>query len=177
MTSPNGCDRATLTNAERPWWSLVGLTGAPADTTIAYVNQFDQLLASPPLTSWLLIAAVAWIRTGVAGLFAGKGFWFRPLNMNRVDRSEPSRSLNERRFRQRTFEVLFALALGWLPGLIVQRLFGPVDPRLILTVLAATVGAAVIYLFRAMRRFDHEGRERYERRVIAEESERGNSAD
>jgi len=51
------------------------------------MNQFDQLLASPPLTSWLLITAAAWIRTGVAGLFAGKAFWFHPINMNRVDRS------------------------------------------------------------------------------------------
>jgi hypothetical protein len=141
------------------------------------VNQFDQLLASPPLTSWLLITAVAWIRTGVAGLFAGKWFWFHPINMNRVDRSEPSKSLNERRFRQRTLEVLVALTLGWLPGLVVQRLFGSVDPRLILTILAASVAAAVIFVFRAIRRFDHEGRERYLRRVIANESERGDSAD
>jgi hypothetical protein len=167
----------SLAHAKRPWCSLVGLTGAPAGTTIAYMNQFDQLLASPPLTSWVLITAVAWIRAGVAGLFAGKGLWFHPINyMNRVDRSEPGKSLNERRFRQRTLEVLIALALGWLPGLLVQRLFGSVDPRLILTVLAGSVAAAVIYVFRAMRRFDREGRERYLQRAIAEESARGDSA-
>jgi hypothetical protein len=59
---------------------------------------------------------------------------------------------------------------------LVQRLFGSVDPRLILSVLAASVAAAVIYVFRAMRRFDREGRERYLRRVIAEESARGDPA-
>jgi hypothetical protein len=96
--------------------------------------------------------------------------------MNRVDRSEPSKSLNERRFRQRTLEVLVAITLGWLPGLLIRRFFGSVDTRLILTILAVSVAAAVIYVFRAMRRFDHEGRERYLRRVIAEESERGDSA-
>jgi len=74
-------------------------------------------------------------------------------------------------------EVLVALTLGWLPGLVVERLFGTVDARLILTILAASVAASVIYVFRAMRRFDHEGRERYLRRAIAGESERGNSAD
>jgi hypothetical protein len=135
------------------------------------MTQFDQLLASPPLTSWLLITAVAWTRTGVAALFAGQWLWFHPINMNRVDRSEPNRSLNERRFRQRRLEVLVALALGWLPGLLVQRLFGSVDPRIIVTILAASVAAAVSYVFRAMRRFDHEGRERYLSRVIEEESE------
>jgi hypothetical protein len=155
----------------------VGLTGAPADTTIAYMNQFDQLLASPPLTSWLLITAVAWTRTAVAGLFAGQWLWFHPINMNRVDRSEPGKSLNTRRFRQRTLELVVALTLGWLPGLLVQRFFGSVDPRLILTILAVSVAAAVIYVFRAMRRFDHEGRERYLRRVIAEGTERLHSAD
>ena len=106
-----------------------------------------------------------------------KVLWFHPINMNRVDRSEPSKSLNERRFRQRTLEVLVAITLGWLPGLLIQRLFGSVDTRLILTILAVSVAAAVIYVFRAMRRFDHEGRERHLRRVIAEESERGDSAD
>ena len=140
------------------------------------MNQFDQLLASPPLTSWLLITAVAWTGTGVAGRFAGKWLWFHPINMNRVDRSEPSKSLNERRFRQRTLEVLVPVTLGWLPGLLIQRFFGSVDTRLILTILAVSVAAAVIYVFRAMRRFDHEGRERYLRRVIARESERGDSA-
>jgi hypothetical protein len=140
------------------------------------MDQFDQLLASPPLTSWVLITAVAWIRAGVAGLFAGKVVWFHPINMNRVDRSEPGKSLNERRFRQRTLEVLGALTLGWVPGLFVQRLFGSVDPRLILSILVVSVPAAVIYVFRAMRRFDREGRERYLQRAIAEESARGDSA-
>lgn len=140
------------------------------------MNQFDQLLASPPLASWLLITAVAWTRTGVAGLFAGQWLWFHPINMNRVDRSEPNRSRNERRLRQRTLEVVVALALGWLPGLLLQRFLGSVDPGIVLTTLAVSVAAAVIYVVRAMRRFDREGRERYVRRVIAEESERLDSA-
>jgi hypothetical protein len=140
------------------------------------MNQLDQLLASPPLVSWLLITAVAWTRTGVAGLFAGQRLWFHPINMNRVDRSEPNRSHNERRFRQRKLEVLVALTLGWLPGLLLQRFFGSVDPRLVLTILAASIAAATIYVFGAIRRFDHEGRQRYLRRVIAEESERLNTA-
>ena len=140
------------------------------------MNQLDQLLASPPLTSWLLITAVAWARTGVAGLFVGQWLWFHPINMSRVDRSEPGRNLNERRFRQRKLEVVVALMLGWLPGLMVQRFFGSVDPRLILTILAGSIAAAVIYVVHAMRRFDREGRERYLRRVIAEESGRRDSA-
>ena len=134
------------------------------------MNQFDQLLASPPLTSWLLITAVAWTRTGVAGLFAGQWLWFHPINMNRVDRSEPNRSRNERRFRQRKLEVVVALTLGWLPGLLLQRFLGSVDPKLVLTILAVSVAAAVIYVVRAMRHFDPEGRKRYLRRVIADES-------
>ena len=154
----------------------MGLTGPQVDAKIAHMNQFDQFLASPPLTSWLLITALAWTRTGVAGLFAGQWLWFHPINMNRVDRSEPSKSLNTRRFRQRQLEVLVAATLGWLPGLLVQRFFGSVDPRLILTILAVSASAAVIYVFRAMRRFDDEGHERYLRRVIAEESERPDSA-
>ena len=140
------------------------------------MNQFDQLLASPPLASWLLITAVAWTRAGVAGLFAGQWLWFHPINMNRVDRSEPNRSRNERRLRQRTLEVVVALALGWLPGLLLQRFLGSVDPGIVLTTLAVSVAAAVIYVVRAMRRFDREGRERFVRRVIAEESGRLDSA-
>jgi hypothetical protein len=139
------------------------------------MNQLDQLLASPPLASWLLITVVAWTRTGIAGLFAGKRLWFHPINMSRVDISEPGKSLNERRFRQRRLEVLSAVVLGWLPGLIAQRLFGPVDRTLIVAILAGSIAATTIYVFVAMRRFDREGRERYLRRVIAEESARRDS--
>ena len=140
------------------------------------MTQFDQVLASPPLASWLVITAVAWTRTSVAGLFAGQRLWFRPINMNRVDKSEPNRSHNDRRFQQRRLEVLVALTLGWLPGLLLERLFGSIDQRLVLAILAMSIAASVIYVFGAMRRFDHEGRERYLRRVIAEESERLDSA-
>lgn len=140
------------------------------------MTQFDQVLASPPLASWLVITAVAWTRTSVAGLFAGQRLWFRPINMNRVDKSEPNRSHNDRRFQQRRLEVLVALTLGWLPGLLLERLFGSIDQRLVLAILAMSIAASVIYVFGAMRRFDHEGRERYLRRVITEESERLDSA-
>jgi hypothetical protein len=140
------------------------------------MNEFDQLAASPPLTSWLVITGAAWARMGIAGLFAGNWHLFRPINMNRVDRTEPGKTANERRVRQRKLESLAALTLGWLPGLLVQRIFGSVDPRITLTVVVVAIVVSVIYVFRAMRRFDREGRERYLRRVIAEESERPDSA-
>ena len=136
------------------------------------MNQFDQIAASPPLTSWLIITTAASTRTAVAGLFAGQWLLFRPINMNRVDRSEPGKNVNARRVRRRKLELLAALTLGWLPGLLVQRVFGPVDPRIMLTVVVAVIVVSVMYVFRAMRRFDREGRERYVRRVIAEETGR-----
>jgi uncharacterized membrane protein (DUF485 family) len=70
---------------------------------------------------------------------------------------------------------LAALTLGWLPGLLVLLIFGPVDPRMTLTVVVIAVVVSVTYVFRAMRRFDREGRERYLRRVIAEETDRPDS--
>jgi hypothetical protein len=140
------------------------------------MNEFDQLAASPPLTSWLVITGAAWARMGIAGLFAGNWQLFRPINMNRVDRTEPGKTANERRVRQRKLELLAALTLGWLPGLLVQRIFGSVDPRITLTVVVLAIVVSVIDVFRAMRRFDREGRERYLRRVIAEESERPDAA-
>jgi hypothetical protein len=141
------------------------------------MNQFDQLAASPPLTTWLLITGAAWVRLSVAGLYAGNWLLFRPINMNRVDRSEPGKSVNERRVRQRSFEVLAAITLGWLPGLLIQGIFGAVDRSISLTVVVVSIALSVVYVFRAMRRFDREGRERYLRRVIVEETEHLDSVD
>ena len=141
------------------------------------MNQFDQLATSPPLTTWLLIAGAAGARLSVAGLFAGNWLLFRPINMNRVDQSEPGKSVNERRVRQRRFEVLAAITLGWLPGLLIQGIFGPVDRSIRLAVVFVAIALSLVYVFRAMRRFDREGRERYLRRVIVEEAEQLDSAD
>jgi hypothetical protein len=140
------------------------------------MNPLDQLITSPPLTSWLLISAAAMARLGVAGLFAGNSFLFRPINPNRVDRSEPARTVNEHRVRRRALEVLAAGALGWFPGLLVEGLVGRIDPRMTIAVVTFSIVASVIYLVAAMRRFEREGRERYTQRVVAEESERLNSA-
>lgn len=136
------------------------------------MNQLDQLVASPPLTSWLLVTAAAMARLGIAGLFAGNRLLFHPINMNRVDRSEPVRTVNEQRVRRRGLEVLAAGVLGWIPGLLLQRVFGTIDSMITLAVVALSILASVIYLFGSLRRFDREGRERYVRRLVAEASER-----
>lgn len=63
-----------------------------------FVNQLDQVLASLLLTMWLVLVEVTLLRTAVAGA----------------------------RFRQRRLQLLLALALGWIPGLAVQGVLGPV---------------------------------------------------
>src|SRR5712691_11451693 len=92
-----------------------------------FVNQLDQVLASFLLTIWLVLVGVTLLRTAVAGLFRGKWWWFHPVTQSRVDRSEPAATLNEARFRQRRLGFLLALALGWIPGLVLQSVLGAGD--------------------------------------------------
>lgn len=136
------------------------------------MNQLEQVLASFLLTVWLLLVELTLLRTAVAGLFCGKWWWFHPITPSRVDRSEPAAALNEARFRQRRFEILLALALGWIPGLVLQSVLGSGDSRVNGAIIAASMAGAIVYLFRSLRRFDREGRERYVTRTIVEGQER-----
>jgi hypothetical protein len=137
-----------------------------------FVNQLDQVLASFLLTAWLLLVGLTLLRTSVAGLFCGKWWWFHPITPSRVDKSEPAATFNEARFRRRRLEFLLALALGWIPGLVLQNVLGSGDSRVNGAIVAASVAGAIVYLFRSLRRFDREGRERYATRTIAEGQER-----
>jgi hypothetical protein len=136
------------------------------------VNQLDQVLASFLLTIWLVLVEVTLLRTAIAGLFRGKWWWFHPVIQSRVDRSEPAATLNEARFRRRRLEFLLALALGWIPGLVLQSVLGSGDSRIDGAIVAASAAGSIVYLFRSLRRFDREGRARYVTRTIAEGQER-----
>ena len=136
------------------------------------MNQPDQVLSSFLLTIWLVLVEVTLLRTAVAGLFRGKWWWFHPVTQSRVDRSEPAATLNEAPFRRRRLEFLLALALGWIPGLVLQSVLGSGDSRVNGAIVAASAAGALVYLFRSLRRFDREGRERYVTRTIAEGQER-----
>ena len=137
-----------------------------------FMNQLDQVLASFLLTTWLALVEVTLVRTAVAGLFRGKWWWFHPVTQGRVDRSEPAASLNEARFRRRRSEFLLALALGWIPGLVVQTVLGSGYSTVNGAIVAVSAFAVIVYLFWSLRRFDREGRERYVTRTIAEGQER-----
>lgn len=119
-----------------------------------------------------VLVDITLLRTAVAGLFCGKWWWFHPITPSRVDRSEPAATLNEAWFRRRRLEFLLALALGWIPGLVVQSVLGSADSRVTGTILAALAAAVVVYLVRSLRRFDKEGRERYLRQTITQGQER-----
>ena len=136
------------------------------------MNQLDQVLESFLLTIWLVLVEVTLLRTAVAGLFRGKWWWFQPVTQSRVDRSEPAATLNDARFRRRRLEFLLALALGWIPGLVLQSVLGSGESRVNGAIVAASAAGAIVYLFRSLRRFDREGRERYVTRTIAEGQER-----
>ena len=136
------------------------------------MNQLDQVLAFFVLTVWLALVAVTLLRASVAGLFCGNWRWFHPITPSRVDRSEPNATLTEVRFRRRRLELLIALALGWIPGLLVEGFFGAGDRRFNGAVLAVWAAAGAAYLFSSLRRFDKEGRERYLAREITEGRER-----
>jgi hypothetical protein len=136
------------------------------------VNQLDQVLASFLLTIWLVLVGVTLLRTAVAGLFRGKWWWFHPITQSRVDRSEPAATLNEDRFRRRRLQLVLALALGWVPGLVLQSVLGSGDSRVNAVILATSAAGAIAYLFRSLRRFDREGRERYVTRTIEAGQER-----
>jgi hypothetical protein len=136
------------------------------------VNLVDQILASYVATLWLLLVEVTLVRTSVAGLFGGKRWWIHPVTISRVDRSEPAATLNEIRYRRRRLELLIAAAFGWFPGLVVGGVLGPADPSISKAILALTAVALAVYLFRSLRRFDREGRERFVTRTIAEGQER-----
>ena len=120
------------------------------------MSALDQVLASFPLTTWLVLVEVALLRTAVAGLFCGKWWWFHPITASRVDRSEPAAAENEARFRRRRLEFLLALALGWVPGLAVQGVLGSGSSIVNGTILVATTMTLVIYLVRSLRRFDQK---------------------
>lgn len=136
------------------------------------MNQLDQVLASLLLTIWLVLVEVTLLRTAVAGLFRGKWWWFHLVTQSRVDRSEPAATLNEARFRRRRLEFLLALALGWIPGIVLQSVLGSGDSRVNGAIVAASAAGAIVYLFRSLRRFDRESRERFVTRTIVEGQER-----
>ena len=138
------------------------------------MNQLDQILASFLLTIWLVLVGVTLLRTSIAGLFCGKWWWFHPIT-SRVDKSEPAATLNEVQFRRRRLEFLLALALGWVPGLVVQNVLGSGDLRVTGAILVGSFTVGVVFLVRNLRRFDREGRERFLSRTIAEGRERVDS--
>jgi len=135
------------------------------------VSAVDQILASYLWTLWLVLVEVTLIRMFVAALFCGK-WWIHPMMKSRVDRTEPAATRNEIRFRRRRLEFLIALASGWIPALVLQDALGPADPRVTRAILALTGVVVAVYVFRSLRRFDREGRERYVTRTIAEAQER-----
>lgn len=120
---------------------------------------------------WLVLVEVTLIRVFVAALVCGK-WWIHPMMKSRVDRSEPAATSNEIRFRRRRLEFLIAVALGWIPAVVLEGVLGPADPRVMRAILALTAVAVAIYVFRSLRRFDREGRERFVMRTIAEGQER-----
>jgi hypothetical protein len=136
------------------------------------VNLVDQILASYLWTLWLVLVEVTVVRTSIAGLISGHWWWIHPATISRVDRTEPAATRNEIRFRRRRLEFLIAVALGWVPALAFQGALRPADPRDTRAILALTGVAVAVYLFRSLRRFDREGRERYVNRTIAEGQER-----
>jgi len=139
------------------------------------VNPVDQILASYLWTLWLVLVEVTLVRTSIAGLFCGKWWWIHPVTISRVDRSEPAATRNEIRFRRRRLEFLIAAAFGWIPGFVVEGVLGPADSSINKALLVLTAVALAVYLFRSLRRFDREGRERFVIRTIAEGQERVDS--
>jgi hypothetical protein len=135
------------------------------------VSPLDQILASYLWTLWLVLVEVTLIRMFVAALFCGK-WWIHPMMKSRVDRTEPAATRNQIRFRRRRLEFLIAVAFGWIPAVVFEGAFGPADPRVTRAIFAMTAAAVAVYLFRSLRRFDREGRERYVNRTIAEAQER-----
>jgi hypothetical protein len=133
------------------------------------VPTLDEVQASFLLTIWLVLVSVTSLRMSVAGLFAGR--WWRGWK-SRVDRSEPAASVNQAMFGRRLLELLLALALGWIPGLALQSVLGPGDPTVDTAFLTACSAGAAVYLFRSLRTYDSEGRERYVARTIREGQER-----
>jgi hypothetical protein len=140
------------------------------------VNAIDQVLASLSLTVWLVLVGVALLRTAVAGLFCGKWWWFHPITPSRVDRSEPAATQNETRFRRRRLELLVALALGWIPGLVVQSVLTSGNPMVNGMILVVSAASLFVYVFVSLRRFDREGRRLVIDRTLAEGQERLDSA-
>ena len=140
------------------------------------MTAIDQVLASTQLTIWLVVFEVALVRTGVAGLFRGKWWWFRPITQSRVDRTEPAASLNEARFRRRRSELALAIGLGWLPGLIVQSLLGSANSQVNGAIVGVSAAAVALHIFSSLRRFDREGRARFVAQTIAEGQQRLDSA-
>lgn len=139
------------------------------------MNLVDQILTSYVATLWLVLVEVTLVRTSIAALFGGKWWWIHPVTISRVDRSEPAASQNEIRYRRRRLEFLVAAAFGWIPGLLVQGVLGPGDPSINRALLALMAVALAVYIFRSLRRFDREGRERFVMRTIAEGQERVDS--
>jgi hypothetical protein len=133
------------------------------------VPTLGQVQGSFLLTIWLVLVSVTSLRMWVAALFAGR--WWRGWK-SRVDRSEPAATVNQARFRRRLLELLLAIALGWIPGLVLQAVLGPGDSRVDGAILTAVAAGLAVYVFRSLRRFDREGRERYVARTIREGQER-----
>lgn len=104
--------------------------------------QLDQVMASFLFTIWLVLVSITLLRTAVGGLFRGKWWWFHPITPSRVDRSEPAATFNEARFRGRRLEFVLALALGWIPGLVLQSVLGSGDSRVNGAILAASIAGA-----------------------------------
>jgi hypothetical protein len=53
-------------------------------------------------------------------------------------------------------ELLLALAVGWMPGLVVQGVFGPGNLTVNATILVASATSLVFYLVLSLRRFDQQ---------------------
>lgn len=152
-----------------------GIDRDPSGADDGRVNPADQILASYLWTLWLVLVEVTVVRTSIAGLFCGKWWWIHPVTISRVDRTEPAATRNQIRFRRRRFEFLIAIAIGWIPAVVFESALGPADPRVTRTILVLTAVALAAYLFRSLRRFDREGRERFVMRTIAEGQERVDS--
>ena len=149
-----------------------GIDRDPSRGDDGLVSPLDQILGSYLAIIWLVLAEVTLVRTAVAGLFCGKWWWIHPVTISRVDRSEPAATRNEIRYRRRRLEFMIAAAFGWIPGLVLERVVGPGDPSINKALLVLTAAALAVYLFRSLRRFDREGRERFVMRTIAEGQER-----
>ena len=123
-----------------------------------------------------MVVEVTLVRLAIAGLSSGKSWWFHPDVQSGVARSEPAATRNEALFRRRRLEFLLAIGFGWIPGLAVESVVGYGDTRVNATLLAVSIAALVVYLFRSLRRYDRDGRERYRAESVTQEQERLDSA-